>query len=105
MTERLARVELAFSEGLFTGAQAIFEVGIIVEGEFVSTGQPRTTGLNTGQNPEYDQTLADVLGPSLTAALGANEALTAHLGTVTSERDTLTARVAELEALLAAQPA
>jgi hypothetical protein len=92
IVKRLSRVELAFTDGQLSGAQATIESGFVDPDSGVfRRSEERTTGIDAGTHPEYSLPLADVLGEALTQALATIEARDAAL----AERD------ATIEALTA----
>lgn len=106
---RLARVELSFTGGAFSGAQATIEEGYVDSlGQFRRTGES-TTGLDAGGHPEYAATIEEALGSALTQADATLAVRTAERDQVTGERnalgqerDRLLETVADLQRRLAA---
>jgi hypothetical protein len=108
ITTRLTRLEIAFENGIVSGAQASVEEGIVESGGAWLKLREKTFGLDSGARPEYELTLAAALGEATGHALTANiklkreialrddtiERLNAEKAALAAERDQLAAQLA-----------
>lgn len=101
MAEILRRVEIPFDGTAVIGAQKTVEVGFENGGVWYKQRE-ETTGLNAGDHPQYDETLADVLGEALVEALKSNERAATSIADLTRQVDERDVWIGQAERMLAA---
>lgn len=97
---RVRRIEIQLNEDGSYGAQGTFVTGLM-DGDRFEPLSEVTRGLNCGEHPEYEQTLAEIIGEAFAASIAAHDRLSAARQEWATERDAILTAKGQVESELA----